>query len=249
MTISNAKNKKLCDLTKSTTAKVYTQDLKLKHEDRFLFAFTTMSNLNDIKRTNPNDIFISQLIIPPGQTILSGFSRLLENTLSQISSQLDVIVFGGTSVLDENREDDENAIPYDYQNAKSEPFDLAFSIGNIIHKIFPKHIRFSHFGTKQNYNKLLETHDYAQLKNNVTKSSDILDNINLIPDDSRYEYDLRFLTHAMFDVISKNNPCRIELLVKYKIVDMDDFNSFKTATEANGYSVLLSDNKFLIEKK
>ncbi len=78
---------------------------------------------------------------------------------------------------------------------------------------------------------MLKTKDYALLKNDVTKVFNILDNINIVNDDTRYEYDLRYLCNVMFSIISKAKLCGVELLVKYKITDKDDFNSFKDATE------------------
>ena len=244
ITIMNAKNEEVCEETKNTVTKVYTQDLKLKHEDRFLLSASTMGNLYDIKRKNPKDIFTTQLIIPPNMTIDVGYKRLLENTMCQISHYVDVIVFGGSVTVDEISED---TMPYNYKN-NIEPIDLPFMIGNIIHKIFPSHVRFSHFGVNENYNELLKIKDYALLKNDVTKSFDILENINNIDDNTRYEYDLRFLCHAVYDIISKKKLNRVELLVRYKTVDIDDFTSFKEATEKYGYRVMLESNKFTVEK-
>ena len=244
LTIMNAKDKEVCEETNYTIAKVYTQDLKIKHEDRFLLSFTTMSNLADIKRKNPDDIFTSQMIIPPNQTILSGFNRLLENTLSQISKNIDIIIFGGSVCVDEISE---KVVPYDYENSK-EPIDLPFVVGNIIHKIYPTNVRISHFGYNENYKEMLEIKDYALLKNDATKVFNILDNINIVNDDTRYEYDLRYLCNAMFSIISKAKLSRVEFLVKYKITDKDDFNSFKDATEKYGYSVVLENNKLIVTK-
>jgi len=252
ITILNAKNEEVCEETKNTIAKVYTQDFKLKHEDRFLFGATTMSNLYDIKRKNPKDIFTVQLIIPPNMTIDVGYKRLLENTMCQISHYVDVIVFGGTIPVSEESED---TIPYDYKNHKSnsdEPIDLAFMIGNIIQKIFPSCVRFSHFGVNEHYNELLKIKDYALLKNNVMKSFDILDNINNVSDNTRYEYNLRFLCNAIFSIISKKKIDRVELLVSHKKPDLqeeENYNSFKEATEQYGYNVMLENNRFIVEKK
>ena len=99
ITIMNSKDSKdeeLCNRAKNVVAKVFTQDLKVKHEDRFLTSSSTISNLNYIKFKNPEDKFISQIIIPPGETFMTGFKKLLENTLCQISSGVDLIVFGGS---------------------------------------------------------------------------------------------------------------------------------------------------------
>lgn len=246
ITIMNAKNEEVCEETKDTIAKVYTQDFKIKHEDRFLFSATTMSNLYDIKMKNPNDIFTLQMIIPPNQTIMTGYKRLLENTLCQVSHYVDVVIFGGSVTVDEISED---TMPYNYKDMNHQDdkiIDLPFMIGNIIHKIFPSHVRFSHFGVNEHYNELLKVKNYALLKNDVTKSFDILDNINNIDDNTRYEYDLRYLCHVMFSIISKKKLNRVELLVQYKIVDMDDFTSFKDATEKYGYKVMLESNKFTV---
>lgn len=240
ITILHAKDKEVCEETKNTIAKVYTQDFVIKHEDRFLFSATTMSNLMDIKRKNPKDIFTSQIIIPPNQTIVSGFKRLLENTLCQISNNVDVIIFGGTITVDMVSED---TLPYNYKD-KTNTIDLSFVIGNIIHKIFPSNIRFSHFGVSENYEELLKIKDYALLKN-----SDILDNINNINDNTRYEYDLIFLCRAVHDIISKKKINKVELLTKYKLTDKDDFEQFKEATEKYGYNVILENNKLTVIKK
>lgn len=245
LTILNAKNEEVCLKTKDTIAKVYTQDLQAKHEDRFLFSATTMSNLMDIIRRNPNDIFTAQMIIPPNQTFMSSFERLLENTLSQVSHHVDVIVFGGTIIKDEVSDD---TLPYDYKDDGKEPLDLVFAIANIIHKIFPSNFRFSHFGVKENHDELLKIKDYALLKNDVLRSFEVLDNINSVSDDTRYEYDLQYLCRVMYDIISKTKINRVELLVKYKISDLEDYNSFKEATEKYGYQVILESNKFTVIK-
>jgi len=81
ITIIEAKNKEVCEKTKSVIAKVYTQDLQVKHEDRFLLDITSISNLMAIKRKHPNDKFTTQIIILPNETFMTGFARLLENTL------------------------------------------------------------------------------------------------------------------------------------------------------------------------
>lgn len=240
ITIFNSKNKEVCEETKNTIAKVYTQDFVIKHEDRFLFSATTISNLMDVKRKNPKDIFTSQIIIPPNQTIVSGFKRLLENTLCQISNNVDVIIFGGTITVDMVSED---TLPYNYKD-KTNTIDLSFVIGNIINKIFPSNIRFSHFGVSENYEELLKIKDYALLKN-----SDILDNINNINDNTRYEYDLTFLCRAVHNIISKGKINKVELLTKYKLTDKDDFEQFKEATEKYGYNVILESNKLTVIKK
>jgi len=239
ITILNAKNKSVCNKTKNTIAKVYTQDLQIKHEDRFLLSATTMANLNDIKRTHPNDKFTSQIIIPPNETFMTGFQRLLENTLCQISHNIDIIIFGGTVTKDDIGED---TLPYDYKKDK-EAIDLVLTVSTMIHKIFPSNIRFSHFGVQEQYHELLKIEDYALLKSDITKPFDVLDNINNIQDDTRYEYDLRYLCRVMHDIISKKKLNRVELLVKYKILDQDDYNSFKEATENHGYYVILESNK------
>jgi hypothetical protein len=109
LTIMNAKNPEVSERTKGLVSLVYTQDLKLKHEDRFLFNFTTLANLEDIKRKHPLDRFTAQIVVPPKRTILEGFERLLENTLSQIANAFVIRVFGG-SLLDPNS--DENLLPY-----------------------------------------------------------------------------------------------------------------------------------------
>ena len=249
LTIMNAKDNEICKETQSTIAKVYTQDYKLKHEDRFLFSMTTMSNLTQIKAENETDVFTSQLIIPPGQTFLTGFKRLLENTLCQISEYVDVIVFGGTVIKNNMGEEVE---PYNHkihkEKEEKDASDLAFMNANIVHKIKPSHIRFSHFGVEQNFEKLLELKDYALLKNDVTTSCKILTDINNIHDESRYEYDSRFLCHAMFDMISKTKVNRIELIVRYKMVDLDDFKSFREATENYGYIVIAEPNRMCVTK-
>lgn len=251
ITIMNAKNEEVCEETKNTIAKVYTQDFKIKHEDRFLFSATTMNNLYDIKMKNPNDIFTSQIIIPPHQTIDIGYKRLLENTLCQTSDYVDVIVFGGTITVNDESED---TIPYDYKKYKpesDEPLDLAFIIGNIVHKIFPSCVRFSHFGVKEQYEELLKIKDYACLKNDVSKPFSILDDINNVSDDSRYTYNLRYLCNVMFSIISKKKLDRVELLAKHRELDSqekENYDSFKEATEKYGYRVTLESNKFTVEK-
>ena len=246
ITILNAKNKEVCEETKHTIAKVYTQDFVIKHEDRFLFAATTMANLNDIKRTQPNDKFTSQIIIPPNQTFMTGFKRLLENTLCQIAQNIDIIIFGGTSLKDNVGEE---TLPYNYQDQDKkgkEPHDLVLTICNIIHKTYPSYVRFSHFGVREHYEELLKIHDYALLKSDVTESFNILDNINNTLDDTRYEYDLIYLCRVMHGIITKKKLNRVELLVKYKILYLDDYNSFKEATENYGYQVILESNKFMV---
>ena len=242
----NIKNEENCEITKNTITKVYTQNFEIKHEDLHSMVGSTLSNLTNIKKNNPNIIFTSQIIIPPNQTIWSGHSRLLENSLNGISSNIDVIIFGGTV----------NSGTYNYKE-KEEPLDLSYTIERIIS--FKSNIRFSHFGTKENYDKLLEIKDYALLKNDVTKSCKILDDINNTYDNTRYEYDLRYLCKIIFNMILDKNSSnkrfnkvellnRIELLVQYKLVDVDNFTSFKEMIKKFGYRVILESNKFIVEK-
>lgn len=75
------------------------------------------------------------MIIPPNETFMSGFERLLENTLSQIADNIDIIIFGGTTIEDDPMS--ELTFLYDYTKNK-EHLDLAFVIANIIYKIKPK---------------------------------------------------------------------------------------------------------------
>lgn len=237
LTILESKDKTITD---ETVAKVYTQDLKIKHEDKFLLNATTLSNLLHIK---PKGIFTIQIILPPNNTFRIVLKRLLENTLCQISNYLDAIIFGGTILKDDFSD---ATLPYNH-NDKIQPVDLSFTIGNIVHKVGISYFRFSHFGVDSQYAELLKIKDYALLKSDVTKSFEILDNINNIEDNTRYEYDLTYLCRMMHYIISKKKLNRIELLVKYKIVDIEDFNSFKKATEEYGYIVDLKYNKFIIQ--
>jgi len=230
ITIINSKDEELCNRAKNVVAKVFTQDLKVKHEDRFLTSLSTISNLNYIKCKNPGDKFISQMIIPPGETFMTGFEKLLENTLCQISSGVDLIVFGGTVLQD----DSDITLPY---TPGKEAVDLLFLIGNIIEKVYPTTVRFAHFGVNENYNELLKMKDYALLK------SDNLSSINT-DDSSRYEYDLKYLCHCVYRIVKGKKINKLELLVKYKITDADDFNAFKEATEKYGYKISLEQYKF-----
>jgi len=113
-------------------------------------------------------------------------------------------------------------LPYNYKKDK-EPVDLLFMVGNIIHKVYPSSVRFSHFGVNENYDELLKLKDYALLKSDVCKSFDVLDNINNTQDNSRYEYSLKYLCGIVHNIISKKKLNRIELLVRYKITDINDY--------------------------
>ena len=236
ITILNSKDEELCIRTKNVVAKVFTQDLEIKHEDRFLLSAITAGNLNRIKRKNPEDQFTSQMIIPPGETFMSGFEKLLQNTLCQIADNVDLIVFGGTVLQDGS----DITLPYDYRKDK-EASDLLFLVGNIINKTHPSNVRFSHFGVNENYDELLKMKDYARLK------TDSLDSINTA-DDSRYEYDLKYLCRIMGGILQGKTIDTVELLVKYKMTDIDDFSQFKKETEKYGYKVLLEQYKFAVIK-
>ena len=251
LTIGNVKNFEVANKTKNCIAKVYTQNLQLKHEDRFLFSLTTLSSLANIKAKHPKDRFTSQIIIPPSETLLLGYERLLENTLAQISNAFDIIVFGGMVAVEATPED-ESVLPYAGQG---ECIDLPFVQGNMGDKTKPAVVSISQFGTTQ-FNYYNQTHnDFAKLKrsffnvngNLILSSQVLLDEINNVDDDTRVVYPMSYVCRCVFLLLNKSRARRVELRVKYAMNLLDeDYLGFSTMCAKHNITLEVSKNKMIV---
>jgi hypothetical protein len=153
ITIMNSKNEELCRKTKDCLTRVYTQDLYNQHEDRFMFAAMTMIHLNMIKEVNPAHRWTGEIIIPPTELILSGFERLLENTLSQKADAFNAVIFGGAKF---GNDDDDNMYKIN-ENNYINPADFVFLMSNMVLKVPVQAVRFCHYGKNQHWDHYIKT--------------------------------------------------------------------------------------------
>jgi len=130
-------------------SKVTFQD-RIVHEDRFLMGPTTMMNLDQIKAKYPGRNFpmTSNIIIPFGKTSLNGLKKLHKNTLSQITTHFNFLVFGG-SYADEDKNPDE-LYPIDKDHL-DECYDL-YLMDDAIVNCKARELIFKNYG-KTNYNE------------------------------------------------------------------------------------------------
>jgi hypothetical protein len=220
ITIRNAKNKELCKKTKYCITRVYTQDLYNQHEDRFLFAAATMSHLNMLATINPTHRWTSEIIIPPTELISSGFERLLENTLSQISHAFNVISYGGAKFGIEDSDDNFYNIT---ENNYTDAADYTFLISNMVLKVPVQVVRFCHYGRKEHW----DYHNKINDKNPKMKFFDFEGKINTsfineedpysnILDETQPIYSLKLILGAGFHAFQNNNKLKyMDLHVKY----------------------------------
>jgi hypothetical protein len=204
-TILNAKNPIVDEETKGCITSTYTQDLKLQHEDRFLMAMSTLSNLRVIRYNNPSHKYTSNIIVPPNKTLHEGMVRLIENTLSQMSNAFVINVFGGSYLTLESEFDTvgDKYMPYDKNIDRGNPADLAFilsSIKSLEHQI----LIFNHFGREDQYQHFL-TNPFKRISlfdqsGNISFVHKILEQyerINDVDDHSQYIYDFRILSRSI----------------------------------------------------
>jgi hypothetical protein len=155
-TIMNAKNFQIEEETRGCLTSTYTQDLRLCHEDRFLFQQTTLTNLKAIRYQNPDHKYTSNIIVPPEKTVQDGMTRLIENTLAQHSDAFIITVFGGSYLTKEEEFETvgDKFMPYDENVDRGDPCDLGYVLGNIqsfSHQI----LVFNHYGCREQYSYFL----------------------------------------------------------------------------------------------
>lgn len=226
LTIGNAKNHEVLEKTKGVHSIVYTQDLKTKHEDRFLFGATTMSNLQSVRMFNPTHRFTAQITVPPGETIYNGMERMLENTLSQIADAFVIRIFGGSI---DNPDDDDSLLPWNGDDKQC--LDWAFVVANMALKVPITALLFGHYAAadydptvKDRRLSLFDQHG------NLTPCADTIQfNQGL-----RYQYELSYLTRVVHKLFTHNQSLRyVELNVDHT-PESDEFEDFqKFCAKAN----------------
>jgi hypothetical protein len=256
------KDKELIEQTKNITMKIYTQDLIPRHEDTLPFSGLTMSLLRDIYLTqlSEGNQFTSQIILPPSETIDSGFARLSQNALWGIGSGLDITVFGGTDQFSVNNYP-ENEMKQQYtqfKELKTECYDLKFILEKMIGPrrfVETQVFVFSHFGYNQQYEYMKQI-DCAQLKRSLfdnhgkvlsdVKDNVLLDQINAIDDDYRYEYNYVGLCLQIGELI-KTGCEYMELRVKFASIDDNQhFKDFCQMCKRNNVEMIVGKNKIVV---
>ena len=222
-TITNAKDPELLERTRATYAVVYTQDLRSKHEDRFLLSYTTMANLQDIRMLNPTHRFTAQITVPKDQTIHKAFERMLQNTLSQIADAFVIRICGGSV---SNPNDDEAMLPWN-GDQKEEVLDLAFAVTNMATKVPVTAFIFSQYSYDSviDHNKRFKIFD--QDGQFLRAGDEPFDEIKEVDSNVAYAYDLLFLTRIIHTVFNRNRKLKyVELNVNYTTKDLSELDDF-----------------------
>ena len=203
--------------------KVFTYDLKIVHEERFIHDLTTLSNVRKIMLDNPKETFTAQIVANDLITIDKAFDKLYINTLVYIADIFDITVFGGTvydSIFTKNM-----MTLKDFKKVNPDKKPICVDLTHIIkktEKLDSSILVFSHFG----YNQFLETNknDWSLYKRSFSNekkefeisSSILIDKINEIDDDTRYTYDIAHLCIYINELINIGY-IHIELYVKYEL--------------------------------
>jgi hypothetical protein len=246
MTIMNAKNPETYNVTNGCLTSIYTQDLNLQHEDRFLLHPCTLANLKVIRYQNPTHRYTSNMIIPPDKVIHNGMVRLIENTLAQISNAFIITVFGGTYLTNESEYDTigDKFMPFDDNVDRGDPVDLGYIVGNI--QSFEHEILvFNHFGRSQQYKYFLE-HPFKRTcffdeKGNINNNFNNLEQYSRlfnVSDDTEFYYDPIIIFRAIREFYRKGY-LHIILNIKYNLeglmndVSFERFNKYFTDRNIN----------------
>lgn len=160
-TISNAKDEDVVKKTEGVIARIYTQDLYNKHEDRFLMFPSTLSNLHTIEICNPTHRFTCDVIVPPDKNIYQALQRLGQNTICYIVQIQKFMVFGGSYMpKGKNTKDDDLHLKKDVDEHKVKipllpnASDLFYVTYNTTDYAYPtKLMYFAHYGYKEQYEK------------------------------------------------------------------------------------------------
>ena len=163
-TILNAKTPDTDD-QRGIISKVTFQD-RIVHEDRFLMGPTTSMNVGQIQAKYPGRNFpmTNNIIVPFGKTSLNGLKKLHKNTLSQIATHFNVLVFGG-SYADEDKDPDE-LYPIDKDHL-NESYDL-YLLHDAVVGCGARELTFKNYG-KKNYTEWNEFYqaELEKLKENT----------------------------------------------------------------------------------
>jgi hypothetical protein len=226
-TIIDDKNLEINKKTKGCIINIYTQDLKIKHEDKLPTLQQIDVNLQTIINQNPTHKFTSVLIVPPYLTINQGFERLSQNTLWSLSHAFNITIFGGSYSVN----NDDVFFPYHPNKSHNRigPLDMSFIIA-MIKTNFNKIVIFNHYGINEQYKYynscpfkkvrifnddgefIMNNNDYEQYKN-----------LNTIIDKSQHVYKMGNVRKFILDLI--NNDIKILILnIKYDLSSDQDGN-------------------------
>lgn len=245
VTIGNAKDYKVYEETSGCLTSTYTQDLKLQHEDRFLFHLMTVTNLNTVRYQNPTHRFTSSIIVPPNKTIHDGMVRLIENTLAQHSDAFIITIFGRSYLTREEEYETigDKLIPCNKNlDRGTDPVDLGYVLGNICsfsHQI----LVFNHYGSSEQYsyflnNPVKRTIFFDSEGETLSDSNtDQYSKINEIEDLTQYTYSPLVLLRSIRNLLRRGYS-KLIFHVKYEnIQEHEDFKRFDLYFSRKGINV------------
>lgn len=257
-TIVDDKTLEVQKRTKGCIANIYTQDLKVKHEDKLPSLQQTDLNLQTVITQNPAHKFTSSLIVPPNIPINHGFERLSQNTLWALSHAFNISIFGGSYSGGANSKsslsgNEETIYPYNPKKTdRVGPLDWSFVVA-MMKTNFYKAIIFNHYGVSEQY-KYFKSCPFRKVKIFGENGEIVMEHenydqynfLNTIKDKTQHVYKMDHIRKFILDLV--NNGVRFILLnVKYDLAsNQTDDEIFKKYCYAHSVNIRFEHNKITV---